>query len=177
VRNALFILGQLTDTDVEWLIAKGTPRRLEASETLIQMGRHADAMSIVLDGTLAVEIDGRPIAQRRAGEILGEMSFVDGNPPSATVRATTPSLVLSVPRHTVAEHLENDSAFAARFYRAVAMVLSARLRQSLSESGLTAATETGFPELGAEIDDAVLANVHVAGARCAYILRHFRAVP
>jgi CRP/FNR family cyclic AMP-dependent transcriptional regulator len=101
------------------------------------------------------------------------VSFVDGHPPSATVRATERSFALSVPRRAVADRLDSDHAFAARFYRAVAMVLSARIRESLSETDPAATEEEDFPGLGAAIDDEVLANVHVAGARCAYILRHF----
>ena len=169
MRKALYILGQLTDSDVEWLIAAGTRRTLPSGEVLIEQGRAADALSIVLDGTLAIEVDGHQVTRSGTGEILGEMSFVDGSPPSATVRATEPSLVLSVPTTAVAEHLRADTAFAARFYRAIAMVLSARLRELLQPEA-TAADRQDFPGLGAEIDEAVLDNVHLAGARTQHIL-------
>ncbi|HEX7277081.1 MAG TPA: cyclic nucleotide-binding domain-containing protein [Acidimicrobiales bacterium] len=170
MRNSLYILGQLDDGDVEWIIAHGAKRALEPGEILITQGRHVDAMSIVLEGMLTVEVDSRQIAQRGPGEILGEMSFVDGSPPSATVRASERSVLLSIPRAAVSAHLQLDTAFAARFYRSIAMVLSARIRERLGDSG-TAAEESDFPGLGPGIDDDVLANVHLAGARCAHLLR------
>lgn len=175
MRKALYILGQLTDGDVEWLLATGARRTLEPGDVLIEQGRPADALSIVLEGGLAIEVDGRKVADRGTGEFLGEMSFVDGSPPSATVRATERSLVLAVPKAAVADHLGADTAFAARFYRAIAMVLSARLRELLSQSGDGGPARADFPGLGAEIDDAVLDNVHLAGARTQHLLHQVAA--
>ena len=170
MRKALYILGQLTDGDVEWLLAAGARRVLDPGDVLIEQGQPADALSIVLEGGLAVEVDGRRVANRGTGEFLGEMSFVDGSPPSATVRATERSLVLAIPQVAVADHLRADTAFAARFYRAIAMVLSARVRELLDRSGAGASDRADFPGLGAEIDDAVLDNVHLAGARTRHLL-------
>ena len=59
---------------------------------LIEQGVPVDSVFILLDGRLAVWLrprhgPEREIARLNAGEIVGEMSFVDARPPSATVRA------------------------------------------------------------------------------------------
>ena len=107
------------------------------------------------------------MAQLGAGEIIGEMSFVDASPPSATVVAARPSLVLCVPRDVLAERLGQQTDFAARFYRAIATLLSGRLRGLYSRLGFAGAGPAGEPE----IDAAVLDNVHLAGARFDLILQ------
>jgi len=60
-----------------------------------------------------------------------EMSFVDARPSAATVTAVAPSLLLSIPHEQLAIKLEGDEGFAARFYRAIAMFLSSRLRTAV----------------------------------------------
>jgi CRP/FNR family cyclic AMP-dependent transcriptional regulator len=166
MRKALYILGQLSDADIEWLIGVGSRRVLGDGDILISEGQAADALSIVLDGSLVVDVGGTVIAELGVGEIVGEMSFVDATPPSATVRASPTCLVLCVPRAVLSRHLEEDLGFAVRFYRALAMVLSGRVREV---DARLAGTNAG--ELGAEIDMAVLDTVHLAGARFDHILQ------
>jgi hypothetical protein len=56
MKKVLYLLGQLSDTDVEWLIARGSRELVAAGTTLIQAGQPVSALYIVLDGTLAVTI-------------------------------------------------------------------------------------------------------------------------
>ena len=67
-----------------------------------------------------------------AGEVLGEMSFVDGRLPSATVKAIDDTLVLSISKEKLNEKLEQDVLFSLRFYRAVTKFLSTRLRGTVT---------------------------------------------
>ena len=86
----------------------------------------------MLEGQLSV-VQGTPereIARIGAGEIVGEMSFVDARPPSATVRAATDVVVYAISKQLLQWHLEHNVAFAARFYKAVATFLSDRVRQA-----------------------------------------------
>ena len=86
---------------------------------------------MVLDGRLTVlvkAIGNREIASLLAGEIVGEISFVDPRPPSAPVVAAQDSHLLVIPRSILTSKLNKDSAFAARFYKAVATLLADRLR-------------------------------------------------
>lgn len=111
-----------------------------------------------------------------SGEVVGEMSFIDARPPSATVTAVEPAVVLAVPRSALAAHLGEDDGFAARFYRALAVFLSRRLRSTVSRLGYGA----GKPlrediEYEDELDSHVLGNVHRAGLRFDRVLQRLLA--
>ncbi len=169
MRKVLFLFGQLNDDDVEWLLAAGARRAIAAGEVLIQQGRPADAVFIVLAGRLAVWLQPRygaerEIARLNAGEIVGEMSFVDSRPPSATVRALEDSTVFAVPKPVLAAKLAADQGFAVRFYRALAIYLSTTVRERHRMLGAGPAEE---PEEGEadELDEEVLDGVYLAGER------------
>jgi CRP-like cAMP-binding protein len=155
MRKVLFIFGQLTDDDIEWLAKNGRRKRLPKGTVLITQGVPVDTFYIVLEGELTVEQGSPPreIARLAAGEIVGEMSFIDARPPNATVRTLTDTAVCVLPTDDLAQGLERNVAFAARFYKAVATFLSDRVRK---------ATE---PDYDDELDDAVLDSVDLAGQR------------
>jgi CRP-like cAMP-binding protein len=159
MRKVLYIFGQLTDADVEWLAKQGRRRRLPSKSVLINEGVPVDTLYIVLEGELAV-VHGtqrREIARLGAGEIVGEMSFIDLRPPSATVLAATDVVVFSISKPVLEQGLEDNVAFAARFYKAVATFLSDRVRKAT-------ASVDGSSDAD-ELDDAVLDNIDRAGAR------------
>src|SRR5579859_3084218 len=123
MKKVLYILGELTDDDIEWMLANSRRQSLTPGETLIEEGGTVSALYIVLDGALSVSIHaqtGGEIAHLDAGEMVGEMSFLEERPPSATVRASREAIVLAIPRTRLAEKLKEDSAFASRFYKALA---------------------------------------------------------
>jgi CRP-like cAMP-binding protein len=137
---------------------------------VIAEGRAVDAISIVLDGELiaTLEAAGVMLGRLGPGEIVGEMSFVDASPPSATVKAATDCAVLQVPREALRKRLETDNAFAARFYRAVAMMLSDRLRSSNVRNGAPRAAGTLQED---ELDGNFLDTVSLAGDRFSRMLQ------
>jgi bacteriocin-type transport-associated protein len=178
MRKALFILGILNDNDLEWLLTTGRRETVAAGTTLVQEGRAVEAIYIVLEGAFGVTIgakDEQEIARLLSGEIVGEISFVDARPPSATVKAVENSLVLSVPRRQLATKLEQDTAFAARFYQALAVFLADRLRSLTSRLGYGTTTaldeDTEYED---ELAPNVLDNVSLAGARFDWMLRRLR---
>ncbi len=161
MRKVLFIFGQLSDSDVQWLAKQGRRKRLPKSTELIHEGVAVDTFYILLQGEVSV-LQGaarREIARLGAGEIVGEMSFVDARPPSATVKTLTDVVVCALPTRTLGEALEKDTAFAARFYKAVATFLSDRLRRATD------------PDHDDELDDSVLDNVDRAGQRFTILSR------
>lgn len=135
MRTVLFLLGELDDDDIDWLIETGDRQEIEAGTVLIHEGQSINTLFILLEGTLSVitaASQGQEIANVLSGDIVGEMSFVDTRPPSATVTAKQHSIVLSVSKEQLAKKLELDGGFAARFYRALAISLSTRLRLTVS---------------------------------------------
>ena len=173
MRKVLFLFGQLTDEDVEWLLAHGRPRALPAGAVLIRQGAPIDAVFILLAGKLSVWLAGREereIARLNAGEIVGEMSFLDARPPSATVKGVEDSTVFAIPRAGLAAKLAADTGFAARFYRALAIYLSTTVRERHRGLGYGAAT-VPTEAAAADDDDAdelnpvLLDTVAIAGER------------
>ncbi|MCW5978049.1 MAG: cyclic nucleotide-binding domain-containing protein [Bryobacteraceae bacterium] len=136
MRKALIFLGILDDMDIEWIIRTGLKRSVPDGTILIEEKKALDSLFFVLDGEFEVYIgNGKGIALLRAGEVLGEMSFVDSRPPSASVRARRESVVLVISRHELRAKLEEDTGFAARFYRSIAAFLTDRLRTTTSRLG------------------------------------------
>jgi CRP-like cAMP-binding protein len=169
VKKVLYIFGRLSDEDIEWLITNGKKERFEAGVVLIREGEKIDWLYICLEGTLIVTVGGekgKKVAELAAGEIVGEMSFVDSRPPSATVTAGQSSLVYSIRREELVRKIEGDDGFAARFYHAIAIFLADRLRASIAlygygniDSQLERAKESD------ELDEMIMDYVHLAGDR------------
>ena len=62
--------------------------------------------------------------------MLGEMSFVAGEPASATVVADEPTDADVIPASDLDALLQEDLIFASNFYRSLARTLAVRLRRS-----------------------------------------------
>lgn len=170
MRKALFILGELSDSDMDWLVEVGQRREIAPESILIQRGESIADVYILLQGRLSVRIDSRDSREINAllpGEFIGELSFLDSRPPSATVVAAAHSVVAAIPRHKLATKLRDDTAFAARFYRALGVFLADRLRRltllgkQAGDSGSHPADETS----GDELDPQLLESISLAGKR------------
>lgn len=177
MQKVLFILGELDDDDIDWIIHTATQEQIAADTVLIREGDLIDALYIVLEGKLIVFIEamgGKEIATLSSGEVVGEMSFVDSRPPSATVRALEDSIVLSIPRQHLADKLYLDVGFASRFYRALAVFLSDRLRGTVSRLGY--GRESFVDEANGKqgLNPDVLDNLELAGTRFDWMLRRLR---
>jgi CRP/FNR family cyclic AMP-dependent transcriptional regulator len=166
MRKALFFLGILSDTDIDWIVRNGSKVRLTAGSTMIHQGKATDSLYFLLDGEFSVSTTkARDIAKLKAGEMVGEISFVDARPPTASVTALSDAQVGVISRSLLATRLKEDVGFASRFYRAVAMFLADRLRTTLGTFG------TGALELDEEIEDVdevaphLLDNISLAGTR------------
>ncbi|MEM7248882.1 MAG: cyclic nucleotide-binding domain-containing protein [Acidobacteriota bacterium] len=176
MRRVLFILSELEDDHVSWLTEAGHSERVSSGKVLVEEGRDTASLFIVIEGKLAVTVGGggttRQVASLRAGEIVGELSYLDSRPPNATVTAAEDSHVFVIPRDRLARKLASDDAFAARFYRALGVFLADRLRTAVSRigdaSGGSLSDQVGADE---EIDPDLLDGLDLAGARFDGFLR------
>jgi len=173
MRKALYILGQLDDSDVEWLADYGTRRSLADGEIIVHEGRPLDALFITLAGRLRVTVGpGKEVSRLKAGELVGEISVVDSGPPSATVAALGPALVLALPKTVLQARLDEDACFASRFYRALAILLADRLRSTTKRLGYGKSGDLeSETQLDNEIDVGVLDTLSDAGQRFGALLR------
>jgi CRP-like cAMP-binding protein len=177
MRKALYLMGFLDDTDVEWLARHGSRRRLGKDEILIREGVPVDSLFIILDGCLTVRAGSHDIASLLAGEIVGEISFVDSRPPLATVVAVDTSLVLSIPKDALRARMDGDPSFASRFYRAVATFLADRLRMTTSRLGYSNADDDAVRDVADEIDVEMIEAVSMASARFERLQKQLRTEP
>ncbi|HRE47020.1 MAG TPA: cyclic nucleotide-binding domain-containing protein [Aggregatilineales bacterium] len=173
MRKVLYILGQLNDEDVEWLAEVGRRVDLDPGAVLIKEGSRLTELHIVLSGVLAISAQGRALATLGAGEMLGEVSFVDSRPTSATVTVVNKSRVLSIPIPDLHSKLGSDPEFSSRFYRALAVFLAYRLRDSTVMLGYSSGQGPidRTKDASDELDDNVMDTLWLAGSRFERLLK------
>jgi len=172
MRKVLYILGQLDDRDVEWMARHGLRRTLPRGHELIRQGERTTALYIVLDGTMSVSIKGLGnVAELGAGEMLGELSFVDSAPPSASVTAGDAVQVLELRKSDLEAKLAEDDGFARRFYKAIALFLADRLRGTVRRMGYAGGAMADDEILEDELDENLLDTVSIAGDRYDRLIR------
>lgn len=165
MRKALFILSDLEDSDIIWLASVGEIQRLEPGETLIRAGREVTQLYFVIDGELEViGGTGAKVADLGMGDVVGEMSFVERRRPDADVRTVRGAELLAISRETMLTKFQSDHGLAMRFYRALAVFLSDRLR-----------TASGGGD--AELDEGLLDNLQQAGERFIRLINISRERP
>jgi CRP-like cAMP-binding protein len=104
------------------------------------------------------------------------MSFVDNRPPSATVYALEKSVVLAIPRAALLARLNTDPSFAARFYRALSVFLSDRLRHTVDQLDYSRGKGLGeATNYSDEIGHESLEAFSLAGARFDWVQRRLHA--
>ncbi len=173
MRKVLYILGQFEDDDVSWLARTGARRKIRAGDTLIYEGRRIEAIYILLTGHVTVHIQGLGlVAEMGPGEVMGEVSFLDSAPPSATVKAIEDCLVLEVALDDLRRKLGSDDGFGHRFYKALAIFLANRMRDRAKQfaSGKPAGLSRDEVQ-DDELDEDLLDRVSLAGDRFDRLLK------
>lgn len=175
MRKVMYLMGALEDSDVEWLAANGTTLRLAANQVLVREGQPIDSLFVLLDGQLAVKAGDTQVATLLAGEVVGEISFVDPRPPMATVTALESARVLTVRRDVLLAKLSGDTRFAANFYRALAIFLADRLRATTTRLGYGRPEQDAVPDAADELGDELLETVSLGTRRFDNLLRQVRS--
>ncbi|MEB3293282.1 MAG: cyclic nucleotide-binding domain-containing protein [Synechococcales bacterium] len=177
MKKILFILGELSDRDMDWLLYVGRKEQLPAGTKLIEEGKPIDALYIVLSGQLKVSMESldRQIDQLGSGEVVGEISFLDARPPLATVTALRDSLVFSIPREQLQRKLEEDGEFSTHFYRAIALFMADRMRNTVGLLGYGQETSPETPQhLLQDLSPTVVENLPRARSRLETLVKRLR---
>lgn len=128
-------------TDAHWreLLRFTTPRRVAAGEALIRRGEHDATLFFVLRGDLEVVVhsgDGismGPLTRIRAGSVLGEQSFFDDEPRSASVWAVGDCEVAAMTPGQFRALEESHPALARELIFALGRILAIRLRRTTAQ--------------------------------------------
>ena len=175
MKKVLYIFGTLTDDDIEWLIANGKKEYYSEGDVIIERNSKIRTLYIALDGVCSIFVGKekiKKIAELKSGEIIGEMSFVDSSPTSATVVADSDLLLYSISTDVIHKKILTDSVFGLRFYHAIAIFLADRLRAVTGLYGYGSAAELDDEiREGDELDDLIIDNVALAGDRFRRMLK------
>ncbi|MDR2852965.1 MAG: Crp/Fnr family transcriptional regulator [Burkholderiaceae bacterium] len=106
-------------------------RRFKRNEEIVEQGQRTNTLSIILTGrarVVAIDCQDREviISTLRPGDYIGEMSLIDGQPHSATVRAEETTDVLVLGREAFLSCLHDNMSMMRNMVRG----LVKRLRQA-----------------------------------------------
>lgn len=128
------IFSLLHPPEIARLEAGIVPHTFAAEAVILREGERAQKLFLVTQGRVRIEKNYLgspvPVAELEAGQLFGEMSFVENSGASATVVADLPSEIGVIDSAAVSALLAADPALAARFYHSLALMLSKRLRHT-----------------------------------------------
>jgi CRP-like cAMP-binding protein len=126
----------LTSDGLESLQRIGSAVELDAGEVIIEEGQRVTDLFVVIRGELEVfmpQTESRVtrirVARKGPGDCIGEYSFVDKNPASASVAAKVPSEVFRISQAEFQKKLDADPTIGRTVYRNLLRLLVARLRE------------------------------------------------
>ena len=132
---ALDIFQQLRQEDIHWILASSELRTLSPNSVLVREDDPSEAIFFIADGLFEVYVFARPddrlkVGQLGPGEVIGEISWLDRKPVSASVRAVETSAVMALSTALLERKLAEDPGFATRFFRGIATLTAGRLRKT-----------------------------------------------
>ena len=130
---ALSLLSDLRSKDIDWILSNSELRTVLANTVLVREEQPSDSIFLVSDGLFEVYVFANSASQRKInqlgpGDVIGEVSWLDRKPISASVRAIESSSVIAINTDTLDRKLNEDSEFAVRFLRSVARLAAERVR-------------------------------------------------
>jgi CRP-like cAMP-binding protein len=121
----------LTQNDWSLIIDRARRLTFHKDETLVQQGKQAKTVYLLVKGRADVAVSKTRIAQVGPGEICGEMAFLENGRASATVTAAEEVEAYEIEWSMLNDLFELFPHLASRFYRSIAVSLSRRLREQI----------------------------------------------
>jgi len=131
--NRWRLFAELTSEDADVVLDACEERNLVGGEELFRENDSGDSLFIVQSGRVDIfknirgDVD-RSLASFGPGDVIGEMSFIDGARRSATARTTEASEFLVLSRQAFAKVQRDRPDIAAAFFRNMAGIVASRLR-------------------------------------------------
>jgi hypothetical protein len=119
---------EFTPVEFAKLIRAGEWRTASSGEILTREGEPINDLMVVQNGTLSVSVGDRELARLKDGAIVGEMSFINQGPASATVTATEPTRYIAWPQAALRALLMRNPSMLS----AMRLAFSAELSRKLS---------------------------------------------
>jgi CRP/FNR family transcriptional regulator, cyclic AMP receptor protein len=121
-------------TDEEWaeVLKHAHYRQFRPGETVVTDGAREQSLYLVIEGELEVLVPRRRGHRRIAtisdGSVIGELSFFDGAPRSALVRALTPALLAELSPSEFDALADANPSLARQLLFDLGRILAQRLR-------------------------------------------------
>ena len=123
----------------DWTLIESKAKRisLKLGQEIIKEGARVDHLYILRRGSASVELEGTTaravIAILSAGDVCGEMAFLGDSTANAAVVAQDEVEVDAIWADDLRELVAVFPGFGVRFYRALAVLLAQRLRETSKE--------------------------------------------
>jgi CRP-like cAMP-binding protein len=120
---------ELTPGELAKIAAIARSEFYHTGQQIFATGSANDAFYIIKSGSVMVKKEAMVLATPGVGDPVGEMSFVDRGVRSATVAAIEDTELVKISCDLLESLLAAEPVMAAKIYRAIAVVLSRRLRE------------------------------------------------
>lgn len=135
VQNLLsqnWLFGALYPEEIDQIVQFSEIHSFENWELVIEKGHKNEAICVLLQGSVRLALDkGGPDViwvEMKAGDMFGEMAWLDGFPASATIQTNAPSLVLKIPYAKLNKFLDANLSVSNMVLRKLAINLASKLR-------------------------------------------------
>lgn len=125
-----WLFSDLNFDELTQLAAISSSEKFPDKMTLLQAGQKNDSLWVLVHGQVSVhkKIGEKAVATLEAGDIFGEMSWLDGNPASSFIVAQGPCEVLRLRFQKLNDFLDGNPELHIQILRKFAINLSHRLR-------------------------------------------------
>ena len=143
VLDKIQIFQNLPESEVEKLLEAGMVESYPAGSIILNERDQPQSLYIVLEGRAEAflpktteRITAVRLCEIPPGHCFAEYAFVDQQPASASIRASTDALVFCIGYETLHTLLEANTPVASTIYRNLLSILVKRLRESNAELDL-----------------------------------------
>lgn len=131
----------LDEREFKRLVVLGSWETLEPGTTFVEQGAKLEHIRVMVEGSAQVEVDEAVVGEIGPGQLIGEMSYLTRQTPTATVIAKTDVRMLCLSHADLEVLLEQREALRAALQR----IISTDLCSKLSMVRDNAATEDAMP--------------------------------
>ena len=90
------VFSDLDDEELRHIAALAAEVSVPEGKELVREGDYSDDVLAIEEGTASVERDGAHVAHVGPGDVVGEMGVLERSQRNATVRATSPMLLVTL---------------------------------------------------------------------------------
>jgi CRP/FNR family cyclic AMP-dependent transcriptional regulator len=106
-------------------------REFAPGDTIVSMNDKSQDLMIVIEGRVRVETaSGDTIDELRAGAMIGEISFLDGQRRTANVTSIGKTKIAIIPADRLRQIMNDNPALGSLIYKNAAVALCKRLRDA-----------------------------------------------